>query len=120
MSLTNNGEDGMLDMFAASDTWELALFTSDPGESGDTSGEVSGGAYARQSVSFGSASSGSISNDAGIDFPTATGSWGTVSHWGLMDSNGDVIWYGAVTVPKAITTGDIYRVPVGGLTLTLD
>ena len=120
MSLTNHGENAVLELFASAGTYSLALCTGDPGEAGSLANEVSGGGYARQAVSFGSASSGVISNDAGVSFPAATGSWGTVSHWALVDGGGSAFWYGAVTVPKAVTTGDIYMVPAGGLTLAMD
>ena len=122
MSLTNHGETEVLTLFAENTTYYLALFTADPGESGATTNEVSGGSYARQAVTFGTPSSGSVSNSAAIEFPTATGSWGTVTHWGLCDAatSGNVWWVGAITTPKAISTGDIYRVPIGNLTLTMD
>ena len=49
---------GLNAMFVPSTTYYLALFTSDPSTTG-ASGEVTGGSYARQSIAFGSATSGS-------------------------------------------------------------
>jgi hypothetical protein len=46
----------------------------------DNSGtELTGGSYARQSIAFDAAASGTTDNTAAVDFPVATASWGTVS-----------------------------------------
>ena len=87
----------------------VALFTSNPAE--DASGtEVSttGTAYARQSVTF-SVSGNAASNTAAIEFPTATASYGTVTHVGVFDAStaGNLIAYAALTTSKAIDTGDV-------------
>lgn len=50
MSLTNYGENWMLNAFKAGGTYYLGLFTSAPGEAGGGT-EVSGGAYAVSGVS---------------------------------------------------------------------
>ena len=102
--------------------WYLALFTSNPAE--DASGtEVSttGTAYARQSATF-TVSGDTASNSAAIEFPTATASYGTVSHVGVFDAStgGNLIAYAALTTSKAIDTGDVFRVPSGELDITLD
>ena len=122
MSLTTYGENQMLTLFDENTTYYLALFTGDPGETGDTSAEVDGTAYERQEVTFSSASGGSMASSDDIEFPAATSDWGTVTHWGLCDASteGNVWWTGSITVPKLITSGDIYRVPAGYLTLSLD
>lgn len=104
----------------------IALFTADPGESGSFTSEIStsGTAYARQSISFGSAASGSISNNATVTFPTATANWGTISHVAIVDSDtagaGNVLFYGAVTTSKLIETGDTFQISNGNLTISLD
>lgn len=122
MSLTNHGEDALLSLFKGAGTFYLALFTGDPGEAGSLTNEISGGGYARQAVSFGTASGGTLASSAAVEFPAATASWGTVSHWALCDAatGGNAWWHGDIAVPKDITAGDIYRIPAGSLTLTLD
>lgn len=102
--------------------WYLALFTSNPAE--DASGtevSTSGTAYARQSATF-TVSGDTASNSAAIEFPTATASYGTVTHVGVFDasSGGNLIAYAALTTSKAIDTGDVFRVPSGDLDITLD
>jgi len=87
----------------------------------DNSGtELSGSGYARQSISFGAAASGTASNDAAVEFPAATGSWGTVSHFGIFDaaSSGNLLIHGALTASKVIDTGDILKIAIGDMDIT--
>lgn len=87
----------------------------------DASGtELSGNGYARQSISFASASSGSASTDATVTFPTATGSWGSIGYWSVWDasSSGNLLMHGAFTTAKTVGDGDILRVNSGDLTIT--
>lgn len=87
----------------------------------DNSGtELTGNGYARQSISFGVAASGTASNDAAVEFPAATGSWGTVSHFGLFDASsaGNLLIHGALTASKVIDTGDILKIAVGDMDIT--
>lgn len=98
----------------------LALFTSNPAE--DASGtEVSGGAYARQSVAFDAPSDGVCDNTSGIEFPQATGDWGTVTHVGLFDAEtaGNLLWYGALAASKTINTDDQFGMVAGALDVSL-
>ena len=126
MSLSNTFETHTLNyLFTATSVtrptaWYVALFTSNPDE--DASGtEVSGGAYARQSVSF-TVSGNTASNTAALEFPTATASYGTVTHVGVFDaaSSGNLIAYAALTTSKAIDTGDVMRIPASDLDVTMD
>ena len=126
MSLSNTFETHTLNyLFTATSVtrptaWYVALFTSNPDE--DASGtEVSGGAYARQSVAF-SVSGNTASNSAAIEFPTATASYGTVTHIGVFDASsaGNLIAYAALTTSKAIDTGDVMRINSSDLDVTLD
>jgi hypothetical protein len=82
---------------------------------------TSGTAYARQSAAF-TVSGNTASNSAAIEFPTATASYGTVTHVGVFDAStsGNLIAYSALSTSKAIDTGDVFRVPSGDLDITLD
>lgn len=87
----------------------------------DASGtELSGNNYSRQAITFGSASSGSISNNAAVEFPAATGNQGTISHFAVFDaaSSGNMLFHGAFASGKLIESGDILKVAVGSLTIT--
>ena len=98
----------------------LALYTSDPTDA-DAGTEVSGNAYARQSITFGSPSNGVTTNSAAIEFPQATGSWGTVAYVGIRDAStgGNLLFHTALDASKTIATGDVFRVAAGSLSVTL-
>ena len=100
--------------------WYLGLFTAAPGEAGGGT-EVSGGAYAREAVTF-SVSGDAATNTAAIEFAVATADWGTITHVAVFDAStgGDQIAYAALTTSKTIATGDVLRVPAGDLDITLD
>jgi hypothetical protein len=98
----------------------VALYTTDPTDA-DTGTEVSGNGYARQSVTFSAPSNGATSNSAAVEFPQATGSWGTVAYIGLRDasSGGNLLFHTALDASKTIATGDVFRIAIGSLTVTL-
>lgn len=128
MSLTNAYETHLLQYLLTTDSvtrptsWYVGLFTSDPTDTGLAGTEVSGNGYARTSVTF-SVTGDTASNTAGVEFPAASGgSWGTVSHIGIMDasSGGNMLVAAALTTAKEITDGDVFRIPTGDLDVTLD
>lgn len=98
----------------------LALYTTDPTDA-DTGTEVSGGSYARQSITFGAPSNGVSTNSVAIEFPQATGSWGTITHVGIRDSltTGNLLYHTPLDASKTIATGDIFRIAIGSLSVTL-
>ena len=127
MSFTNFLETEILDhvfagaAYSAPGTHYLALFTAiSDGEAGSVT-ELSGSAYARQSVAF-TTSGNTTSNNAAVEFPTASGSWGTVTHVGVYDAStsGNLMAYATLSSSKAIATGDVFRVPSGDLDITLN
>jgi hypothetical protein len=113
--------------YTAPGTRYLALFTNVSTnaaanlEAGTLTDEVSGGSYARQTVTFAGASSGTSSTNATVTFPTATANFGTITHVAVMDAltTGNVLFWGAVTTPKTIETGDTFQVSSGNLTVSL-
>jgi hypothetical protein len=98
----------------------VALYTTDPTDA-DTGTEVSGNGYARQSVTFSAPSNGATSNSSAVEFPQATGSWGTVAYIGLRDasSGGNLLYHTALDASKTIATGDVFRIAIGSLSVTL-
>jgi len=101
--------------------WYVALFTSDPTDTGSAGTEVSGGSYTRTAATF-SVSGDTATNTAGIEFPAATASWGAISHIGIMDasSGGNMLVHAALSTAKTIADGDVFRIPTGDLDITLD
>ena len=90
--------------------------------------EINNGSYARQSVTFAAASGGSKSSNSTVSFPVATanydsaGSQGaTVTHLAIMDasSGSNVIFWGALTTSKTVSSGDQFTISSGNLTVSL-
>ena len=98
----------------------LALYTSDPTDA-DAGTEVTGNAYERQAITFGAPSNGVSTNSAAIEFPQATGSWGTVAYIGIRDASttGNLLFHSPLDDSKAIATGDVFRVAIGSLSVTM-
>ena len=98
----------------------IGLSTGSFADAGTGSSEISGNSYARVAINFDAASGGTTDNSAVVDFPTATGSWGTISHYGLFDasSSGNLLIHGAFSASKAIASGDILRIAAGELDIT--
>ena len=121
MSLSNYGEDAVLRLVREAAPFWLALFTDIPADDGSGT-EIEGGGYVRQPVTFGAPSGGFMANATAIEFPTAASDWGTALGWALFDApqGGNLWWSGTVEVPKALYTGDIYRVNPGSLQLAMD
>jgi hypothetical protein len=126
MSFTNFLETEILDhvfagaAYTAPSTLYLGLFTGAPGEAGGGT-ELSGSAYVRKPIAF-TTSGDTTSNNAAVEFPTATGSWGTVTHVGVFDAltSGNLMVYATLSASKAVASGDVFRVPSGDLDITLN
>lgn len=144
-SASNYVEDRTLDFWlkansqstTAPTTVYLALFlasdsagnTLEDLEAGTLTEECSGGGYARQAVTFGTISNGSVSNTGAITFPTATSDWGTITTVAVMDSDidgqgdsagqGNVLYYGNLTTAREILQDDTFEVSDGNLTISL-
>ena len=106
--------------FTAPTTVYVGLYTSDPTDA-NSGTEVSGGSYARKSASFGAPSNGVSTTSADITFDQATGSWGTITHIGILDasSSGNLLYHTPLDASKTIDTGDIFKIAAGSLTVTL-
>lgn len=98
----------------------VALYTSNP-TAADTGQEVTGGGYARQSVTFSAPTTAndqaSTSNNADIDFPVASADWGTITHVGIRSAatGGDLLYHGPVTSPRTILANDRARFLIGSI-----
>jgi hypothetical protein len=126
MSFTNDLETRVLQWALTNGSptrptaWYVGLFTGAPGEAGGGT-EVSGGSYVREAVTF-TVSGNTATNNAAIEWPTATGSWGTVAYVAIFDADtsGNMLAYATLTASKTISTGDVLRIPAGDLDVTLD
>lgn len=118
---------GVTGASAAAGTGPTALFygllTAAPSDTGGGT-EVTGGSYARVSVSSSLANyagtqaaasttastgnTGTTSNNGAITFPAPTASWGVVTHFGVYDAStaGNLLFWGALTTSKTVNNGD--------------
>src|SRR5215467_1853133 len=109
-------------------TWYVALSTTTPTQGASPNfTEPSGNAYARvavtnnstnwQPISSQPASGYTMQNNTIVTFATATGTWGTVTYFGVFDasSGGNLCGYGLLTASQAITTGIAPSFAVGAL-----
>jgi len=97
---------------------KLALVTAN-GDDATPGTEVTGGSYARQTITFSAAASGSIANSASISFagmPAAT-----VVGIEIYDSAGTPkrLAYGALTTSRVVTAGDTVQFASSAITLSL-
>lgn len=92
----------------------VALFTAAPSDAGGGT-EVSGGSYARvqrdpsdANWTAASLTDGLTDNAAALTFPTPTANWGVITHFAIFDatSGGNMLLWGALTIPKTVNNGD--------------
>jgi len=133
---TNYLENKILDhilgrvTYTVPETLYIGLATSVDDE-GNIVGEPSSEAgYARVEVpnnttNFPNAVNGTKSNGTPIEFPEATGDWGTINYTFIADGdigyeNTNVLLYSQLTVPKVISAGDTVSFLAGKLTYSVD
>jgi len=134
-SFSNYAEAKILDHIVGKTSFTMptayiALCTADPTEAGTGASitEVAdANAYARVTTAgsdWDAAAAGATANAAAIEFTEASGSWGTVTHFAILDSAthgaGNMLAYGALTASKAVTDGDTVIFAIGDLSATLD
>ena len=102
----------------------LTAYTSGNAPTDSTFGtDISGGGFARQAITM-SVTNNVASNTTQIVFPTASSTWGLVTHVGIVDdltaSNpSNLIAYSALATQKQINANDVLTFLAGQLTLTL-
>ena len=98
----------------------LALYTSAPNDD-DTGVEVSGGNYARQVMTFSAPTDGVTANNALVQFPVATATWGTLTHIGVRDaaSGGNLLYHAPMTPNHTVNAGGRMEFPVGSIQVTV-
>ena len=111
----------------------IALHTADPTDAGSGT-EVSGGSYARARVypngggtpEFAQAVTDGIgkmvTNADDVTFPTATASWGTITHIALWDAvtSGNLLYHGALDDNQVVGIGGVFKVEADLLELRME
>ena len=124
MSFSTTVDQAALDWFLTTYTTLYAGYsTTTPTKAGANVTEPAGATgYARVDISANMARTGSeIDNTAEITFPAATGDQGTVTHAVIYDADtaGNMLWFGALTDSKVVSSGDTSRFPAGDFNLTM-
>jgi hypothetical protein len=115
-------------------TFYISLHTGDPGVDGQTANEVSGNAYARVAVTLTSGAGFDATTTADpavtqntnvITFPTATGSWGTVTYFGIWNdptgtATSNFVGRAPLTSSQAIANTNTASFAAGALTHSFD
>ena len=125
-SLSDYAEDAMLDHLTGTTAFTppdiyIGLSTADPTDDDSGIAEPAGGSYARVLVaSWTDAASRATANSGTITYPTATDSWGTLTHWFAADAltAGNVIAHGSLSAEKAVASGNTPYFSAGGCTVT--
>ena len=130
MSFSDTLEGQVLDHLFGLATWTapthlyIGLSTADPGDDGATLAEPAGNAYARVLCDPGAANwtrtNSTVDNDAAIEFPQASGSWGTLTYvcFFTAASGGTPLLSYALTVGKSVAAGQVARFSAGTLDTT--
>ena len=108
--------------FTPPGTFYLSLSAADPTDDGSGLAEPSGNGYSRVSIGgFSTASNRMISNSAQIQFPMATGPWGSLTHWAIHDAltGGNMLAYGSLTNPLNVVAGNAPPFQAGELTISI-
>lgn len=119
-ALSNVHAASILNTSLRSGTYYLALFLTDPTASG-TGTEASGGGYARKVISFDApslvAGKQQVKNTNAVDYGVITADIGTVSYWGIFDSQtgGNLLWFGSFARGKNVLNGDAITVNAGAI-----
>lgn len=108
----------------------VSLHTGSPADANDGSNEITLGSYARSNASdtltfsvTQTSGTTTAANDQAIVFPQATANYdAAVTHIGVYDrlTSGNLLFHGALTVSKTVTTGDTFQINAGALTITLE
>lgn len=90
----------------------LALSTTNPD---DAIGNLTepGENYIRKAIAFSAASLRTIIQNGAVAFDQATGDWGVITHWAIMEdeSGGNMLAHGALLASKNVTAGKTFSMP---------
>ncbi len=123
-ALSNVHAASILNSSLRNGTRFLALFLTDPTASGAGT-EVSGGGYARKVISFNEpmlvSGKQQVKNTDAVDYGEITADVGTVSYWGIYDSQtgGTLLWYGPFARSKNVLNGDAITISAGAIVCAL-
>lgn len=123
MALTTYSSNGLLDLVLRNQTLTvsgsyMSLHTADPGLTG--ANEVTGGWYARQSITWDAATTSGMATGADLQWNAITGSGITATHIAVWDAvtTGNCIWTFDL-VDGVYAVGEAPRIASGNVTMTI-
>jgi hypothetical protein len=100
-------------------TLYMALHTGAPGVTGSAN-EITGNAYARTVIAFGTDTNGAGSNSGAVTFPTPTpAGWGTATYFSIWDAAtaGNCLYEDALTAAVTTSAGVPVSFPTGSVAI---
>jgi len=109
--------------FETADVWG-ACCDADPGDASATNAEIAASSgYTRMTLTCAGAAAGSIANTAALEFPAATGDWGTIGWLAIAstgtEADGQFSASGSLTTSKLIENGDQLVFAIGAITIAI-
>ena len=97
----------------------VALFTGPVTTNFANEVSTAGTNYSRKQVTFLAASNFQTSNNAEVDFGAATGAYGLVTDFALVDSpsGGNILYFDSLTQAQDVTTGNQPKFAVNAITV---
>jgi len=128
VDIADIGDAGGIQNSATAGSFYIALHTADPGEAGNAStSEAAYGSYARvavaRTVGGWTVSGSSVSNAAQISFPECTSGSETITYCSITTASSGaskIIYSGALTASRSISSGITPLFAISGLTVTED
>lgn len=118
-----------LEDYIPSSTLYIGLSTTTPDDDGANFTEPEGNGYERVSVTndltnWAGSVDGFKTNDQDFEFPEATGSWGTITHFAIFDGDEEtdenmLVW-GELTIAKEVESGDVPIFKEGDIDITME
>lgn len=130
-SLSDFAENALMGHLFASaysrpETVYLALCTADPTDAGTGASmneAAAANGYARKAITFGAAASRRITQSGSVTFDQATGSWGTITHWAIVDSvthgAGNMLAHGSFSPSFGVVSGNTPSIASGQVYIEL-
>lgn len=131
-SLSNFAENALLGHCFGSPhsptaTMYVALCTADPTDAGtgaSMSEVADSNNYAREAITFAAASSRRLTQSGNVEMNEASGSWGTITHWAIVDSGthgaGNMLACGAFATSFPVVSGNITTIVDGTIWVQID
>ncbi len=126
LAIANIGDGAGLPAAATVGSLFVALYTTDPTETGAAGSEATFGSYARQGVVRSAAGwtvAGALTDNAAlITFPEATSGSETITHITIMTAvtAGDPLFHADLNTSRLVNTGTTLEFAIGALTITED